>query len=305
MNDENILRLSHPRTEGDRLPAQPTSVWATGQQAVHVQLADGGYRPATHRDTDAIPPAIAAYAINAYSPSGGIVLDPDCGAGTTIVEALRAGRHTVGLTASRRWWTLARANVTTIKATGVAFDGMVIVLDRRPATFLSAQISGLAGRVDLVLTTLRHDHPDTTLAETLGRFHDLLVGSSALLHPRGHLVIITRPHRDHGHLLDLSTKVRSFVESTGFLPVERCVALTAGLRRHRVITRASLTQRRAVARHHHTTGHQIALPAHRDVLVFQPAHSASAVAAQPARPNPTPVVGASQQRAADAWKRSA
>jgi DNA modification methylase len=42
-------------------------------------------------------PALAAHAIATYSAPGGLVLDPMCGAGTTLVEAVHAARHAIGV----------------------------------------------------------------------------------------------------------------------------------------------------------------------------------------------------------------
>ncbi|WP_165960688.1 hypothetical protein [Actinocrispum wychmicini] len=92
-------------------------------------------------------------AIVTYTRPGDLVLDPDCGAGTVLVEALRAGRHALGLTARTRSWTLARANITAAKAAGAWRDGSV--LDARPKVLATVRAAGLIGRVGLVLTALR------------------------------------------------------------------------------------------------------------------------------------------------------
>lgn len=107
-------------------PAAALSVWPTGQHEETTHLHTPGYLPATRTDAERIPPALAAYAISSYSRPGGTLLDPDCGAGTVLVEALRAGRHNVGLTTSDRWWSIARANLTTTKRAGAWPDGTVL-----------------------------------------------------------------------------------------------------------------------------------------------------------------------------------
>ena len=78
---------------------------------------------------------------------GETVLDPQCGAGTVLVEALRSGRHAVGITEMPRWWPVARANATAAKRDGATTDGMVLdgPLDRA-----TARLSGLTGCVGLV-----------------------------------------------------------------------------------------------------------------------------------------------------------
>jgi tRNA G10 N-methylase Trm11 len=42
-------------------------------------------------------PDLAAHAIKAYTAPGDLVLDPMCGSGTTLVEAVRSGRDSFGV----------------------------------------------------------------------------------------------------------------------------------------------------------------------------------------------------------------
>ncbi|MFE1961543.1 DNA methyltransferase [Streptomyces sp. NPDC059479] len=102
------------------------SVWATGQHSGPAELAAGGYLPDTAGDAFRIPPTVARHAISLYTRPGDTVLDPDCGSGTVLVEALRTGRHAVGLTKQKRWWPLARANISAAKHDGALTDGMVL-----------------------------------------------------------------------------------------------------------------------------------------------------------------------------------
>jgi tRNA G10 N-methylase Trm11 len=48
-------------------------------------------------------PAIAAHAIHAYIKPGDLVFDPMCGIGTTVVEAMHAGRDVIGVEYESRW----------------------------------------------------------------------------------------------------------------------------------------------------------------------------------------------------------
>lgn len=256
-------------------PVSAGSVWACGDADPGTQLARRGYPDETSTDRAALPPALAEHIVATYSRPGDIVLDPDCGAGTTIAEALRGGRHAIGLTADPHSWRLARANVTAVKASGAAVDGMVLVLDRRAGTFASAHTAGLAGRIDLVVTTLRpHDHPRdrTPTAEphtALTPFRDLLSGCRPLLRDGGHLVVALAPLRCDGELIDLCGPVHAAAAWSGLTPVARVVALTARLTRGRVVTHASLAQRRHRARAEQQTRHPVCQPAHLDVLVFR------------------------------------
>ncbi|UJW29988.1 site-specific DNA-methyltransferase [Saccharothrix sp. AJ9571] len=263
-----------------------TSVWPTGTTSLATQLNDGGYDPATNSDNALMTPAIARYAITAFTRPGGIVLDPDCGAGTTIVEALGAGRHAIGLTGQHRWWRLARANVTATKARGAFADGMVLVLDRRPTTAAAAVTAGLTGRIDLILTTLRPARP----GDAVNRLATLLSQYRQLVRPGGHVVITCPPqrHPTQHFLLDVPSQIIDAESAAGLLPVARCLALTADLRSGRVYTHATLTQRRAATRAERALGHPIALPAHHTALVFRTEREAGDPAlTQPIPPLPS------------------
>lgn len=272
-------------------PRDPVaSVWACGDDGLGTQLARRGYHDETCADVAVLPPVLAEHIVATYSRPGDIVLDPDCGAGTTIVEALRGGRHAIGLTADPRWWPVARANVTAVKASGAAVDGMVLVLDRTPGTLASAHTAGLAGRLDLVVTTLRpHDpvapHPPTVVA----RFGDLLSRSRPLLRDGGHVVVAMAPLRCGGELVDLCGPVLSAALACGLTPIARIAALTARLTRGRVVTHASLAQRRLRMHAGRQTGHPVCTSGHLDVLVLR---GNDAAEAEPSRRLPDRVAHA-------------
>jgi modification methylase len=261
-----------PRPVGEH-PEGPVlaSVWPTGTDSVATQLDEGGYHDATGADPTLMAPAIARHAIAAFTRPGDVVLDPDCGAGTTIVEALRSGRHAIGLTGQRRWWRLARTNVTATKARGVFVDGMVLVLDRRPGTVAAAETAGLTGRVDLLLTTLRPTSPRSNLADALGRLCALLAEYRSLLRPGGHAVVTTAPYRHpvRHELIDIPSQIAAIGSAVGLAPVTRCLALTADVQRHRVSTHATFAERRTATRAERVLGHPIALSAHHTALVFR------------------------------------
>ncbi|MBV9163799.1 MAG: hypothetical protein JO281_20115 [Pseudonocardiales bacterium] len=259
-------------------PAAAWSVWPTGQHNETTQLHTRGYLPATRTDAERIPPALAAYAINYYSRPGDTVLDPDCGTGTVLVEALRAGRHTVGLTTSDRRWNITRANLTATKLIGAWPDASV--LDAYPRMLTTPRAAGLTGRVDLVLTTLRH-HP-TGRADPgeagpgLSRLAQTLTACIPLLRPTAHVIITIRRRRSRGILEDLPSAVLTAGHTAGLIPLQRCIALTTPLRG------TLLTQ---TAPHPPKTTIPISLTAHHDVLIFgAPEHRA--VRRRQERPHP-------------------
>ena len=87
MTDSPTLPWPLPQPLGEEPPMPPLSVWPTGQRDPLAQLRDAGCVPGTETDTERIPPAVAAHAIALYTRPGDLVLDPDCGAGTALVEA--------------------------------------------------------------------------------------------------------------------------------------------------------------------------------------------------------------------------
>ena len=291
----------------DLQPVPSLSVWPTGTRTLYTQLAEGGYLlPDTARDTAAVPPDVAVYAIAAYTQAGGTVLDPDCGAGTVVVEAARAGRHSLGLTESRHWHRAATANL----AATAAGSGAGVLLTTTSAR-AEPQPDGPdgTGRVDLVLTTLRgpaarpahhaSPHPGPgpgpgpdSDCDPLPGLRAVLARCRPLLHPGSHVLVACRTRRPDGYLLDLPTAALAAGRAVGLEPVDRCIALLAPITGDRLTVRASLAHRRATARHQRVTGHPITLAAHLTVLVFTPALPAASPAVgavqDSRRPQPLP-----------------
>ena len=287
----------------DAVPAR--SVWPTGSVDRVAQLAAGGYLPATASDTSGIPPAVAAHAVRAYTEPGDMVLDPDCGAGTVLVEALRAGRHAVGMTGGRGW-PVARANLTAAKLAGALSDGMVLQRPGRRSGYprgdlAAATVAGLAGRVDLLLTCVRLDRePDRTgsrrgAGESPGspdpdprpdrlraadRLAAVLVRCRPLLRPGGHVILVVQP----GPASDAPDAITGTAARAGLIPVERCLAPTTPRRPPR------RTRRRPADR---GPGRPVRATPHLDVYVFRvpPDVDEPALAALPV-PTRTPVAAA-------------
>ncbi len=96
----------------------------------------------------------------------------------------------------------------------------------------------------------------------------ILAGCTALLRPGGFAVITGRPWRHRGELVDFPGAVVKAGRTAGLVPVERCVALLAGIRGGQLIPRPSFFQldnvRKARAR-----GEPWHLIIHEDVLVFR------------------------------------
>ncbi len=79
-------------------------------------------------------PELARRIVAEYSPPGGLVVDLQCGIGTTLVEAAHLGRYAIGVEHEPRWVELARANLTHAAGQGAPGGGRVLQGDaRRPA----------------------------------------------------------------------------------------------------------------------------------------------------------------------------
>jgi modification methylase len=277
----------------------PLSVWPTAQQPAASQRA-GRYVPGSTAHPAKMLPAIARQVIAAYSHSGDLVLDPMCGIGTTLVEAIHLGRTAIGVELESRWAELAKANTAHAGRHGATETATVITGDARQLPTLVDP--DLAGRVALILTsppygrslhgqvTARPGHGVAKFDDAysrdptnLGRVNQLrllkaleeiLVGCQQLLCRGGLLVLTARPYRHRNHLVDLPGQLTQVAEAAGLVPFERNAALLVGLREDRLVPRPSFFQLNQVrkARAH---GLPLRIIAHEDVLVFrQPTTSA-------------------------------
>ncbi len=298
MNGTAVSSTGHAQDSGsplrgDGYGARPRlSVWLVGQRSPAAQrrnrlVAGSGAHPAR------MWPDLAAHAIADYTQPGEIVLDPLAGIGTTLVEAIHAGRNTVGVELEPGWAALAQANIEHARAQGGTGHGRVIQGD---ATRLAEVIPAeLHGQVAMVLTSPpygrtthgRVEHrrgPLTRFANTysesdptnlahrprrdlLTGFTDVLAGCVPLLKPDGVVVVTARPWRRDHYLIDLPSHIIDAGINAGMEPLERCVALLAAVRGDRLVARHSFFQL-AVLRKNRANGLPVHLIAHEDILVF-------------------------------------
>ncbi|QSB06507.1 hypothetical protein JQS30_06280 [Natronoglycomyces albus] len=181
-------------------------------------------------------PHIAAEAIARYSKPGQIVLDPMCGIGTTLVEAIRLGRDTVGIDCEPRWARIAAANVRRALSDAPKRCGQVF---RGDATDLVATLRGRAViPVDMVLTSppygaFAHGNPTKGTVPVVNRHHRyaqpwqrhrhqlattstsrlqaglvaMFSGCQTVLRPGGYVVVTARPYTEAGILVDFPSQV--------------------------------------------------------------------------------------------------
>ena len=257
------------------------SVWATGQRPGQIQRG--------HRYPAAVHPArmlpdIAATAITALTEPGDLVFDPLCGAGTTLVEALYLGRAAVGVDIDPVWASAARENITASYRQGVGGYGHVLTADasRLPDALPPPYLDQIRGRVKLLLTDWpagppSHSHPGAGAGGGANLTHQpprrvmagmvaILRGAAPLMAPGGHIVITGRTWREHGELVDLPTLITDALDRAGMTPVQRCVALLAGIRDDALVTRTSRYHRVTVARAR-AAGSRWHLPCTQEIVV--------------------------------------
>jgi SAM-dependent methyltransferase len=131
-------------------------------------------------------PTIARGGIAGFTGKGDLVVDPFCGSGTVLVEAMVAGRRSVGVDASPLGIAIARARTTLLGAEGRAR------LEAEAAAI--AEEAGLRAR-----KRQRPDLPAWAKAE-LQRFHPHVLFELLGLRE---LVLETSPDDDVGHALRL------------------------------------------------------------------------------------------------------
>jgi tRNA1(Val) A37 N6-methylase TrmN6 len=313
--DENIhhdpsqTNLDGPRVRNPRAvidhpdPATPdavstvaaVSVWATAQTSPAAQRKSRYVAESTAHPAKMLP-AVAAHAIAHYTQPGDLVLDPMCGIGTTLIEALHQDRRALGVEYEPHWVHVTRANLDLARQNGIEHHGQVFHGDARHlATLLPPEYLGQAA---LVVTSPPYGpstHGQVTAAPGTGvhKYHHLygntldrgnlanighhrlltgftkiLTATAAYLRPGGHIAITIRPWREHAELIDLPSQILACGRHAGLIPVERCVALLARLAGDDLVTRGSFFQRDFI-RKQRQAGLPLHLIAHEDVVVFR------------------------------------
>jgi modification methylase len=236
-----------------------TSIWATGQIQPRRQR-DGLYVEAVRAHPAKMWPDIARAMIERYSWPGETVMDPMCGIGTVLVEAIRARRHALGVDCEAEWVRVARANVAHAREAHPGAAGQVFCADARG---LAGKLAGrtVGFPVDLVVTSppygpAVHGLP-ATARETGGKIirranryatgkpHPgqlargssqkrlrsglaaIFAGSFASLRRGGRMVITARPYTDKGVMVDFPAIVIAAAEDVGFRYADRHAALLA------------------------------------------------------------------------------
>src|SRR5580658_9404996 len=195
----------------------PLSVWPTAQRTARAQRA-GRYLDVSGTHPAKMLPAIAARAIATYTEPGDLVVDPMCGIGTTLVEAVHLGRDAIGVEYEEPWAKLARANVAFARTQGATGHGEVVTGDARHVVAvvvtsppygasLHGQVRVRPGK-GLEKSHDRYSKDPANLAHVglerlLAATGQILAGCAQLLRPGGFVAMTVRPYRQAGLLVDL------------------------------------------------------------------------------------------------------
>lgn len=107
------------------MPEPTTSTLALAVWPPHAGSERHAYLAAS-RGKHRISPDLAARAILAYSDPGDLVVDPHCGIGTVLIEAIQNGRRAIGIDPERSRAAHSTANISHAREQGAACRGAVI-----------------------------------------------------------------------------------------------------------------------------------------------------------------------------------
>ena len=275
------------------------SVWPVAQQLAREQRR-GRYLPESNAHPGKMLPALAREAIRRYTRRGELVLDPMCGIGTSLVEAVHLERRAIGVELEPRWASLAAANI--LHAEGDGATGSAIALRGDARRLGRGLLDDYRGACALILTSppygpSTHGHvrkhkahveklndrystnpdnlahlparpgPRTKRPDFDSVLSEILAGCARMLKPdTGRLVLTVRPYRSRGALVDLPGQLITLAEKAGLALASREVALLCGLKGRKLALRASFFQL-----YHQRAGTfpNMLLIAHEDVLVFK------------------------------------
>jgi SAM-dependent methyltransferase len=274
-----------------------SSVWGVAQQTAVAQRR-GRYLDESMAHPGKMLPALARQAIALYTAPGELVLDPMCGIGTTLVEAIHLGRRALGVELEPRWAALATRNLRLARAQSAPGHGRALSGDARQLG--RGLLDTYRGKAQLILTSPPYGHsthghvrkhdgfveklndrysanPDNLahlparrargqrppFAEALA---EILDTCARMLAPGGHLVLTARPYRVRGALIDLPGQLTDIGAAAGLEAATRHVALLCAIKGQRLGPRASFFQlqhqrRGAIPR--------MLLVAHEDVVVLR------------------------------------
>lgn len=220
---------------GHSLAGPATVVWPATQCTDAAQRA-GRYHPNTPGHPARLRPAIAARLIRQYSQPGQTVLDLFCGAGTTSVEAVHAGRHTIAIDNDPRWLEATGHHLAYATAHGATGHATILHADTRTLCAPRRWRGGVAlviATPPIRLPPAQH-HRHHSNAALIDQFADDLDATLRhclpLLHPGGTIAIVVRMVRRRGQLLDPTWPAHDAAQRHSLELIERAAALRVPLR---------------------------------------------------------------------------
>jgi SAM-dependent methyltransferase len=165
------------------------AVWPpTNTDRRHTYLAESQGK---HR----IAPDLAARAILAYSDPGDLIVDPDCGIGTVLVEAIQTGRRAIGIGPNRNSAALASANISHARQHGAPGRAAVVEgdPDQLPRLLPKAAAIHDPGPRSQPIRVRRHPAGSTQLILTAAPAEptaELLSTWASVLAPGGFLLLV-------------------------------------------------------------------------------------------------------------------
>lgn len=282
----------------------PIAIWPCAQRPSQWQRYRR-YRPESNSHPAKMLPELARRAIETYSEPGDLVLDPMCGIGTTLVEAIHADRRAIGIDLEPRWVRLAEENVAHAVRDGARGRAEVVDGDARDLARLLVRPSRKNivelpyGRADLIVMSPpygceigrpRKDAWETGRClcpgternyspsrENLGHARgdsyatamaDVYASCLSALKPGGFLVVVTKDMRSKGALRNLAGETVALCEGVGLVYWQHVIALLASLRDDQIVARPYFWQTVQV-RKARARGERTHLVCHEDVLVFR------------------------------------
>jgi DNA modification methylase len=272
----------------------PLALWPVAQTSAQYQRADR-YLPECSEHPAKMIPALARRIVEEFSEPGGLVVDPMCGIGTTLVEATALSRRAVGVEYEHRWVDTAAANL----------DHMFAVIQRRrvsvragDARHLPELLGRRSGTVDLICTSPPYacdagvidksawhsgrrmcrdgsfncSTDRANLGHARGRAYEaamaeIYAGCFEVLRPGGTLVTVTKNSRRRGRTFDLAGRTVALCHGAGFGYTQHIVALHAAIRDSELVARPSFWQL-THTRRARQQGEPAHLVVHEDVCVF-------------------------------------
>ncbi|MGH2867855.1 MAG: DNA methyltransferase [Solirubrobacteraceae bacterium] len=286
--------MAIPPTVATDIETVPLALWPCAQTTARWQRA-GRYVPESTRHPGKMLPELARRILTAYSKPGGLVVDPMCGIGTTLIEGALLDRRCIGVELDEHWVAVTRANLRSTLTPRQRGMADVRLGDARSLAML---LKGFRGRIDLVVTsppyaceagvidkrawlggrrlcdaaTLNYSADPNNIGHTRGAQYRAAMAAVyaqcwAVLRPGGLLITVTKNMRSRGRLVDLATITIGLAHAAGFGYIQHNIALHAAVRDGGLVSRPSFWQLNQTERARRL-GRPLHLIAHEDVLVF-------------------------------------